>query len=116
MREDEQLKGVSIHAGFPNPAADKSLGELNLNQLLVQNTASTFLFRLRGSEWESLGIFDGDIAIVDRALTPRKTDLVIWWSEHIETFAISKRQAAPPNATIWGVVTTVIHQFRKDER
>jgi len=113
MREDEQTPGVSVHAGFPNPAGDKSLGGLDLNRLLIQSSASTYLFRLRGDEWESLGIFDGDIAIVDRALDPRKNDLVIWWGEDTGSFAISKSKQVKPGITIWGVVTAVIHQFRE---
>jgi DNA polymerase V len=116
MQEDEQQPGdVRVHAGFPNPATDKNSGELDLNRLLIQNTASTFLFRLRGHDWEALGIFDGDVAVIDRVLSPRKNDLVIWWSEHTDHFAISKLQAVAPGATIWGIVTATIHQFRKKE-
>lgn len=114
--ETEEQTGVSMHAGFPNPAADKSLGGLDLNRLLIQNTASTFLFRLRGNEWEELGIFDGDLAVVDRALDARKNDLVIWWSEHTENFAISKRKDIKVSANAWGVVAAVIHQFRRTDK
>jgi len=114
MQRDEQADGVSVHAGFPNPAADKNLGSLDLDQLLIQHTASTFLFRLRGNDWEQFGIFDEDIAIVDRALDPRKNDLVIWWDEDTDGFAISKYKDLQAGANIWGVVTNVIHQFRKD--
>jgi len=122
MREKEPTNGISVHAGFPNPAldseqgrtaADKTLGNLDLNRLLIQNSAGTFLFRLRGNEWEPLGIFDNDIAIVNRALDPRKNDLVIWWDEDVDDFAISKRKDVKSGANIWGVVTAVIHQFRK---
>ena len=113
MREDEQTSGISLHAGFPNPATDKSLGSLDLNQLLVQNTASTFFFRLRGHEWEGLGIFDNDIAIVNRSLDARQDDLVIWWDETTDGFAISRYKRTPQGATIWGVVTSTVHQFRR---
>jgi hypothetical protein len=105
--------GVSVHAGFPNPAADSSLRNLDLNQLLVAHSASTYFFRVRGSEWESVGVFDGDIAIIDRALDPRKTDTVLWWDEHTEMFAISTLPKVPDNAHTWGVITATIHQFRK---
>lgn len=114
--ESTEPTGVSIHAGFPNPAADKSLSSLDLNQLLIQHAHSTFLFRVRGHEWESLGIFDNDVAVVDRAIDARKSDLVIWWSEGGDEFAISKYKDLPTNAGVWGVITSVIHQFRKDEQ
>lgn len=108
MSEEEQV-GVSIHAGFPNPAADRTLVSLDLNQLLVRNPTSTFLFRVRGRSGEAYGIFDGDVAVVDRALEPRGPDLVIWWDE---TFRISKRASLDQDASIWGVITSIIHQFR----
>ncbi|HSX08132.1 MAG TPA: S24 family peptidase [Candidatus Saccharimonadales bacterium] len=110
MSEDER-DGVSIHAGFPNPAADTSLSGLDLNQLLVRRATSTFLFRIRGDAGEDFGIFDGDIAIVDRALDPRKTDLVVWWDA--DTFRISRFGQLAEDSMSWGVITSVIHQFRK---
>lgn len=114
MSEDTP-SGVSIHAGFPNPASDKSLESLDIGQLLIQHPISTFLFRIRGSEWEHMGIFNNDLAIVDRALDPRATDLVIWWQEGEQNFAISSYKRMPEGATTWGVITTVIHQFREKQ-
>jgi DNA polymerase V len=105
--------GVSVHAGFPNPAADKSLRSLDFNQLLIKHTASTYLFRVEGSEWEDAGVFAGDIAVIDRSLNVRKNDVVIWWQGGDQSFAISSYQQLPPDATVWGVVTATIHQFRK---
>ena len=61
MPDNKQPTGVSVHAGFPNPAADKRLRTLDFNQLLIQHAASTYIFRVRGSEWESSGVFDGDM-------------------------------------------------------
>lgn len=112
--QEHETNGVSVHAGFPNPAADKSLRSLDLNQLLIQHAHSTYLFRVRGHEWQEQGIFDGDVAVVDRALDPRKNDIVLWWQEQGEEFAISAYQRMPQQATVWGVITSVIHRFRKD--
>lgn len=105
-------EGVSIHAGFPNPAADKSLQTLDFNRLLVQHGASTYMFHVRGNEWEDSGVFDGDIAIVDRALDPRKRDVVLWWEDATGEFAIGSFGAKPATAVCWGVVTFTIHTFR----
>jgi DNA polymerase V len=114
MDEDHNQNGVSIHAGFPNPATDTSLRSLDLNQLLISHSASTYLFRIQGSEWETSGVFDGDIAIIDRALDARPTDIVLWWNDTVTEFAISTRKLLPQDATIWGVITATIHQFRKE--
>jgi SOS-response transcriptional repressor LexA len=112
MSEEEQQAGISVHTGFPNPAADKSLSNLDLNQLLIQRTASTFLFRIRGDDWQDMGIFDNDIAIIDRALTPRASDLVVWWQDSGEQFVITMRRDVPASTPVWGVITSTIHQFR----
>ncbi len=104
-----QQQGVSEHTGFPNAATDRSLATLDLNTLLIKHPVSTFFMRIRGNEWEDRGIFDKDIMLIDRALSPRSIDLVIWWQE--DTFMISKLQAVPAQTEIWGVVTTVIHRY-----
>lgn len=114
MPEDKPQDGISIHTGFPNPAADARLQTLDFNRLLIRYAASTFMFRVRGNEWEAAGVFDGDIAVVDRALDPRKTDTVLWWNEPKGEFSISKYPGMPAEATLWGTLTATIHQFRKD--
>lgn len=104
---------VVVHAGFPNPATDTSLVSLDLNQLLIAHAVSTFFFTIEGNEWEREGIFANDIAIVDRALDAKASDRVIWHHDGHGAFAISQRRAAPEDARIWGVVTAVIHVFRR---
>jgi DNA polymerase V len=111
--ERTQPDGVSIHTGFPNPAADTSLRSLDLNQLLIVHSTSTYFFRVRGSEWEDAGVFDGDLAIVDRAMDVRKTDTVIWWNKDSDQFSISLCSRVPHDAEVWGVITSTIHQHRK---
>jgi SOS-response transcriptional repressor LexA len=113
QKGEKPAEGVSVHTGFPNPATDKSLHTLDFNQLLVRHTASTYMFRVRGFDWEGAGVFDGDIAVVDRALDPKKTDVVLWWNDTTGEFAISKYTVMPKGAALWGIVTATIHQFRK---
>lgn len=110
---EENPQGVSVHAGFPNPATDKSLRSLDLNQLLIEHSVSTYYFRIRGEQWKDIGILDGDIAIVDRALDARPGDLVVWWRDGDDSFSISTPKTMPQDTVGWGVVTATIHQFRK---
>lgn len=107
----ENPSGVSVHRGFPNPATDASIQGLDLNKALIENGASTYAMRLDGNEWQSLGMFAGDILLIDRALVPKPTDLVIWWLDG--SFALSPRHQLPEEAEAWGVVTTAIHQYRR---
>lgn len=109
--DDQKLDGVSEKTGFPNAGTDSSLTSLDLAKLLIQNPWSTFFMRLRGDEWQDRGVYDGDVVVVDRALAPRATDLVIWWGG--ETFAIGPPKHVPEDTEAWGVVTTVIHRYRQ---
>lgn len=112
-KDHTKLEGVSEHTGFPNPATDTSLRSLDLHKLLVAHSASTYFFRVRGNSWESAGVFDGDLAIIDRALNPRQGDTIIWWNADTEKFNISSYKDLPGDAMLWGVVTSTIHQHRK---
>ena len=114
MDKSKLPPGVSLHTGFPNPAADSTLGQLDLNRLLVPRPASTFLFRVRGNEWESAGIFDGDIAIIDRAPSARANNLVLYASETTGEFSVCRLRVVPADAEVWGVVTAIIHQLASD--
>ena len=106
--------GVSVHAGFPNPAADRRRAgsplSLDLNQHLIKHPSSSYLFRVAGHLWASDGVFDGDIAIIDRALTPRPTDLVIIWQA--SGFSLNRSRQLSPEDEPLGVVTAIIHQYR----
>jgi hypothetical protein len=103
-------QGVTVHDGFPNPATDTSLQTLDLNKLLVRHGASTYFMRIEGNLWNDVGIFDNDIALIDRSLRPRPNDLVIWISG--EELVVSAKHRVPMDTPIWGIVTTIIHQFR----
>lgn len=107
----EQPQGVSVHYGFPNPAADASLQTLDLNQLLIKNGSSTFFLRVDGNNWAKNGIFAGDIVIVDRAINARANDLVI--SLEADQFVISPLHKVTKGRQVWGVVTAAIHQYKK---
>ena len=64
------LMGGAAAAGFPSPAEDYIEGSLDLNEHLVPNPPATFFVRAAGRSMEGVGIFDGDLLIVDRSLTP----------------------------------------------
>lgn len=109
FKTQKNLDGVSVHPGFPNPAADAPLQNPDFNRLLIQHPSATFCMQVSGHEWEQQGIYDGDIAVIDRALSPRIMDLVIYALD--DSFAISRFSNLVKNE-IWGVVTNVIHNRR----
>lgn len=110
--EPEQLSDVSIHAGFPNPAADsdRRAVSLSLDQLLLSRPSSTYMFRLSGHSWSGEGIAAGDIAVVDRAILPKPRDLVVTWLG--DEFTLTRRSNLPLVHTPWGTVTAIVHMYK----
>jgi len=106
--------GVSVHSGFPNPAADQRHREtglaLDLNGLLIRHPASTYLFRVAGHQWARQGVYDGDVAVIDRGLQAGPTDLIVSWRE--TALRLCRQHQLSPEDKSWGVVTAIIHQYR----
>ena len=67
----------TISCGFPSPAEDYTETPLDLNELLVTKPAATFFARAKGDSMEGAGIYDGDLLIIDRSLTPRNNQVVL---------------------------------------
>ena len=121
-----------ISAGFPSPADDYIENNLSLSELLIRNHLSTFLMKTSGDSMMDVGINDGDILVVDRSIEPKNRDIVIAILEGNLTVkrllfktngsvVLKSENSAykdikiPESADleIWGVVTSVIHQFIK---
>lgn len=66
-----------VPAGFPSPASDYEARELDLVEHLIRNRAATFLMRAVGHSMRDAGIFDGDLLVVDRSVTPRSGSIVV---------------------------------------
>ncbi|WP_437871225.1 LexA family protein [Methylorubrum extorquens] len=64
------VMGPSLCTGFPSPADDFVENPLELPRWLVPNPPATFLWRIAGDSMRDAGIFDGDLACVDRSLKP----------------------------------------------
>ena len=68
---------MSLPKGFAGSYDDQVASSLDLNQLLIHRPASTYFMRVQGDGQVSEGAEDGDVIVVDRALTPSDGDLVI---------------------------------------
>jgi DNA polymerase V len=64
-------------AGFPAPGDDLVEKPLDLNDLLIDNPTATFFVRVAGDSMEGAGIFNGDILVVDRSVTPKDGSIVV---------------------------------------
>jgi hypothetical protein len=106
--------GVSRHRGFPS-SAPRNSGQnpalaLDLNQLLIRQASSTYMFRVSGHHWVDQGIYDGDVAVIDRALQAGSRDLIVAWQGN--DARLCRQHQLTAEDTPWGVVTAVIHQYR----
>jgi DNA polymerase V len=121
-----------ISAGFPSPADDYIENNLSLSELLIKNHLSTFLMKTSGDSMIDVGINDGDILVVDRSIEAKNRDIVIAILEGnltvkrllfktnglvaLKSENIAYKDIQIPELAdleIWGVVTSVIHQFIK---
>lgn len=71
------LFSTHVCAGFPSPADDFIDRFLDLNEHLIKHPNATFFARAEGNSLQDIGIFDGDILIVDRALERNHGAIVI---------------------------------------
>ena len=115
-----------VGAGFPSPATDYIEDDVDLNTHLIKNPPATFIIRVQGKSMSDVGIYDGDLLIVDRSINPKNSSTVIANVNEelvVKTFVKGKNNnylasgqnkielSENPNVIIWGTVTYVIHKL-----
>ncbi|PKF61039.1 peptidase [Psychromonas sp. psych-6C06] len=63
--------------GFESPASDYLQLPLSLDALLIEHPSATFIGRADGHSMQGVGIFSGDILIVDRHITAKESDVIV---------------------------------------
>jgi DNA polymerase V len=125
-----QLFSDAVPAGFPSPATDYCERKLDLNELCIQHPAATYFVRAQGDSMVDVGIFPGDVLVVDRSINATHGDIVIvsvngeLTAKMLETRP--KMRLVPmnnkydpidvpddANLEVFGVATTVVHSLRK---
>jgi len=115
-------------AGFPSPATDYIEEDVDLNVHLIKNVPATFVIRVQGKSMTDVGIYDGDLLVVDKSLKPKNFSTVIanvhdelvvksFVKERDEQFLTSGSKKiedkiiinSESDVFVWGVVTYVIH-------
>ena len=125
-----RLMGPRVCAGFPSPADDFIEEEVALPRWLAPNPPATFVWRIAGWSVVGAGIHDGDLAVVDRSLSPVADDIVVAVidGEHsLKRYRIEGNRAVlafenpdlpafaledGAEATIWGVVRVSLRLHR----
>lgn len=83
-----------VPAGFPSPADDYIDHPLDFNELLIAHPAATFAVRVAGESMVGIGIYPGDIAVVDRALTAIDGSIILAILDGEFTIKRYRRRAA----------------------
>lgn len=68
---------MTASCGFPSPAMDYRVDELDVASYFVREPAATYIVTARGDSMINAGILDGDKLFVDRSLEPRNGDIVL---------------------------------------
>ena len=117
-------------AGFPSPATDYIEEDVDLNIHLIKNVPATFIIRVQGKSMTDVGIYDGDLLVVDKSLKPKNFSIVVanvhdelvvknFVKEKDEQFLTSGSKKiedkiiinSESDIFVWGVVTYVIHSL-----
>lgn len=130
MKNLPKLTLQPIKAGFPNAAETSEATPLDLNTLLINHPASTFYMRVDGDSMQDMGIYTGDLIIVDKSLETQSGDVVVAFIDGEFTLKQFIKQGnrgvlRPANKNypdievtedndfqIWGVVTNSIRTFK----
>lgn len=120
------VKAPTASAGFGSPGTDSTVRRIDLNDALIRHPQATYLMRTTGVAMREAGIDDGDVVLVDRALTPAHGNVVVAVVEgelvcrrFFNQGGVVKLEAAGAGYAdiavaegeqleLWGVVTTVI--------
>ena len=116
--------------GFAAQADDHIEHRLDLNQYVIKHPAATFFVRAVGNSMHEVGILNGDLLVVDRALTPENNSIVlaVLGGEFLvkrlriiegRSFLCSANNKDKPISVadveglqFWGVVTHAVHDVR----
>lgn len=124
------LFSTKVAAGYPSEADDHVEKRLDLNDYLITQADATFFVRIIGDSMIDAGIFEGDIAVVDRARLASIGDTVLAVIDGEFTIKIlNKAESGKPvllpanpvfspieikegmNFEVWGVVTGTVRKF-----
>ncbi|TCL06923.1 translesion error-prone DNA polymerase V autoproteolytic subunit [Sodalis ligni] len=115
-----------VPAGFPSPAQDYIENRIDLNQLCINHPAATYFVRVTGDSMIEGFINEGDMLVVDSAITAKHGQIVIAAIDG--EFTVKQLQLTPTprllpmnpayqaipirvddTVEIFGVVTFIIH-------
>lgn len=96
---------------FPSPAQGYESSNIDLNEVLIKHPASTVFMQIDSSRYRNMGIYDGDLLIIDRAKPVHRNSLVVYESDG--HFVLGRVFNIKHQTYITGTITHVIHTVKE---
>ncbi|MCQ2241637.1 S24 family peptidase [Treponema sp.] len=97
--------------GFPSPAQGYEDKLFDLNTYFIKHPAATVFMRIDSSAFVKMGIYNGDLLIIDRAKRLTQNSLVVYESDG--AFTLGRVFNIKGEAHITGAITHVIHTVKE---
>lgn len=118
-----------VPCGFPSPAQDYVESRIDLNKLLIAHPSATYFIRVSGHSMSDANVNEGDLLMVDSALTAVDGDIVVaavdgeFTVKKLRTHPVLQLVPMNPNyqpitfqdeesLEIFGVVTFIVYAAR----
>lgn len=123
-----QCLHTTVQASFPSQAEDHAVSRIDLMDELIKHPQATVMLRVRGDSMQDVGIMDGSVVLIDKAIRPRSGHVVVacidnefvckFFIERAGQVILRAANSAYPDITfkdgqtleIWGVVVASIVQ------
>ena len=93
--------------GFSSPATHYTEPRIDLNDVLVVNPSATFYIRVIDNSFSELQIFENDVLIIDKSLTPKNNQLAVIIKDGCFNIALIDMDSKQ-KIQLWGVITYII--------
>lgn len=116
----------NVKAGFPT-GAEEDLNFMSLDEYLIDNPNSSFMLKVAGDSLEGIGIFKGDLVVLEKGKTANRGEIVLalidgeWTLKIIEKVnGMTVLRSANPkypdfyphlSLEIFGIVRSVVRKY-----
>ena len=97
--------------GFPSPAQGYEERTIDLNRLLIKHPSATVFMQISSTKYVPMGIFNGDILIIDRSKPINPNSLVVY--EQDGHFTLGRVFNIHRETIITGTIVHVIHTVKE---
>ena len=100
--------------GFQSPAQGYEQKGIEFNTILINHPSAKVIMKIESSNYSYMGIYNGDILIIDRAKRITPNSLVVYESEgHFVLGRVYNIKKTAEDTMVTGAVTNVIHTVKE---